>query len=137
MSEPEEKEGPGFRIIDRRGSRGEPPEAPPPPSAPPPPPSAGPRPRGEAELPRIDFPTFVLSLFTSALYQMGLAPTPGSGEPPPEPDLLLARQTIDTLEMLEVKTRGNLDADEAHLLENALYELRMRFVEALKAHPPR
>ena len=47
-------------------------------------------------------------------------------------DVALARQTIDTLEMLEEKTRGNLTADEARLLEDLLYDLRMRFVEASK-----
>jgi hypothetical protein len=45
-------------------------------------------------------------------------------------DKVLARQTIDTLELLQEKTRGNLDAEEDHLLESLLYELRMRFVEA-------
>ena len=47
-----------------------------------------------------------------------------------ETKLALARQTIDTLEMLEAKTRGNLDSEEAKLLESLLYELRMRYVEA-------
>ncbi len=142
MAGPEEneKEGRGFKVIDRRG-RGETeaparaagagpepraaqagPARPEPPAAP----SGRPRP---SELPKIDFATFVLSLFTSALYQMGLAPDPASGEKVPEPNLLLARQTIDTLELLETKTRGNLDPEEASLLENALFELRMRFVE--------
>ena len=45
-------------------------------------------------------------------------------------NLPLARQTIDTLEMLEEKTRGNLDEQEAKLLESVLYELRMDFVRA-------
>ena len=46
-----------------------------------------------------------------------------------EPDALLARQTIDTLEMLRDKTRGNLDAEEEKLFDSLIYELRMRFVE--------
>ena len=46
--------------------------------------------------------------------------------------LLLARQTIDTLEMLHEKTRGNLDAEESKLFEGLLYELRMHFVEKVK-----
>ena len=81
-----------------------------------------------ADLPAIDFSTFILSLSTTALYQMGLAPDPTTGNPI-EPDLLLARQTIDTLEMLRDKTRGNLDADEGKLFDSLIYELRMRFVE--------
>jgi hypothetical protein len=84
---------------------------------------------GSKPLPRIDFATLVLSLSTTALYQLGLAPDPASGEQC-EPDLVLARQTIDTLEMLQVKTSGNLDEDEARLIESLLYELRMKFVEA-------
>jgi hypothetical protein len=142
----EEKEERGFKVIDRRGGsedaapEPESPKAEPEPPKPEPPkagaepaapaPDAAPPPTGE--LPKIDFATFVLSLFTSALYQMGLAPDPASGEKAGEPNLLLARQTIDTLEMLEAKTRGNLDPDEAGLLENALFELRMRFVELSK-----
>jgi len=80
------------------------------------------------ELPAIDFSTFILSISTTALYQMGLVPDPESGKKS-EPDRLLARQAIDTLEMLHQKTRGNLDAEEAKLFETLLYELRMRFVE--------
>lgn len=81
------------------------------------------------ELPAMDFATFLISLSTSALYHLGLVAEP-EGEPPPEPDLPMARQTIDLLEMLQEKTRGNLSDDEAQLLESMLYELRMQFVEA-------
>ena len=55
-----------------------------------------------------------------------------SGERVAEPNLALARQTIDTLAMLETKTQGNLEQEEARLLEGLLYELRMRFVEVGK-----
>ena len=85
-------------------------------------------PRESPDLPSIDFSTLLLSLSTTALYQMGLAPDPSTGHTH-EPDALLARQTIDTLEMLRKKTRGNLDADEEKLFDSLLYELRMRFVE--------
>ena len=51
---------------------------------------------------------------------------------PVEPNLPVARQTIDTLEMLTEKTRGNLTDTESKLLESILYELHMRFVEASK-----
>ena len=97
-----------------------------------PPKGEGSQPRsGGAELPQIDFSTFVLSLSTSALYHLGLVPDPETGKAA-APNLVLARQTIDTLEVLHVKTRGNLDAQEAHLLESLLYELRLRFVGAPK-----
>jgi hypothetical protein len=79
------------------------------------------------ELPSIDFSTFVLSLSTSALYQMGLVNGP-DGAPVSEPDLIMARQTIDTLKMLHRKTQGNLDEVEIKLLDNLLYELHTRFV---------
>lgn len=137
----------GFTVVDRRHSSGgsdapapEPgtpgagaPEAPPPgaegapperPAAPP----GGPG-RGPGVPPSLDFSTFVMSLGTSALYQMGLVAAEEGGAPP-EPNLPMARQTIDILAMLQEKTRGNLDAEESHLLESLLYELRMRFVES-------
>lgn len=82
-------------------------------------------------LPKIDFSTFVLSLSTSAFFHLGLMPDPETGQGA-APNLVLARQTIDTLEILQLKTRGNLDADESHLLESLLFELRMRFVDASK-----
>ncbi len=81
----------------------------------------------------IDFSTFVLSLGTSALYQLGEIGDSESGtEGPVEPNLPVARQTIDTLEMLTEKTRGNLTDAESKLLESILYELHMRYVEASK-----
>jgi len=86
---------------------------------------------GETPLPDIDFSTFVLSLSTTALVRMGLASDPESGQML-EPDRATAQQTIDTLEMLREKTRGNLDPDETKLLDHLLYELRMHFVECWK-----
>ena len=83
----------------------------------------------EGTLPAIDFSTFILSLSTSALFHLGLIPDTQSGKPG-ERNLPLARQTIDILEILEAKTRGNLDAEEARLRESLLFEIRMRFVEA-------
>ena len=80
-------------------------------------------------LPRIDFSTFVLSLATSALVDLGIAEDPSGGEKA-EPNLVLARQTIDTIEMLEEKTRGNLSEEEAKLVQSVLYELRMGYVKA-------
>ncbi len=86
--------------------------------------------RSAGGLPKIDFATFVLSLGTSALYHIGVAPDPSTGESNPDPSPALARQTVDTLEMLELKTRGNLDPEEAKLLEGLLYEIRIRIVQA-------
>jgi hypothetical protein len=83
---------------------------------------------GAARMPKIDFSTFVISLGTSALYHMGFVNDPEAGAPP-EKNVPLARQTIDTLEMLAAKTRGNLDEEEDKLLASLLYELRMRCVE--------
>jgi hypothetical protein len=82
-------------------------------------------------IPKIDFSTFVISLGTSAMYHMGRLNEPEQGEPA-EPNLVLAQQTIDTLEMLSEKTQGNLGAQEAKLIESLLYELRMQFVECEK-----
>ncbi len=134
----ERKEERGFVVIDRRGRAEESPSG-----------ARAPEPGAEArgepvaepgdaaqaraaagsgqELPRIDFSTFVLSVSTSALYHLGLVPDPETNQPGPV-NKVLARQTIDTLELLQEKTRGNLDAEEERLLQSLLYELRMRFV---------
>ncbi len=81
-----------------------------------------------SELPKIDFSTFLLSLSTSVLYQLGLVADPLTGQKA-DPDKMLARQTIDTIELLREKTRGNLEEDEEKLFDSLLYELHMRFVE--------
>ena len=120
----------GFTVIDRRASGGA--ETRDVPSAASPAPRAEPLQDAAQPLPAVDFAGFVLSLATSALYHMGFVGDPEHDQPAPEPDLPLARQTIDTLEMLREKTRGNLDHAEQELVESLLYELRMRFVEAGK-----
>ncbi|MFK7895047.1 MAG: DUF1844 domain-containing protein [Myxococcota bacterium] len=84
--------------------------------------------KGAPALPKVDFSTFALSLGTTALYQLGVLPDSETGETAPA-DPLVAQQTIDTLEMLRDKTRGNLDDEEKKLIDSLLYELRMRFVE--------
>lgn len=85
---------------------------------------------GEGPLPGVDFPTFLLSLGHSALVHLGLAPSPGGG--PPKVNLPLARQTIDLIALLEVKTRGNLSGEEERMLEQLLYDLRLQCVEVSK-----
>jgi hypothetical protein len=128
------KDGDGFRVIDRRGqpeeSEAEPRETTARKEAPGGAPEAGPGATQDPDaLPAMDFSTLVLSLSTSALYHLGLVEDPETHKTIP-PELSLARQTIDTLEILQEKTRGNLDEDERRLLESLLYELRMRFVDA-------
>jgi hypothetical protein len=81
----------------------------------------------EAEPPEINFATFVLSLSTQALAHLGEIPDPIDRSRRVE--LEAARQIIDIIGMLREKTRGNLDEAENALLENALYDLRMRYVD--------
>lgn len=75
----------------------------------------------------IDFSTFMLSLFTTAEYQLGEIANPYTGEK--EQDLNLARETIDIMAMLEKKTEGNLSAEEKKLVDNLLYNLRMKYLQ--------
>jgi hypothetical protein len=82
----------------------------------------------DAKTGNIDFYTFVLSLGSSAFVHLGDAPHPETGKPL-EPDLLVAKQTIDILAMLGEKTKGNLTAEEEKFLETLLTDLRIRFVQ--------
>jgi hypothetical protein len=79
----------------------------------------------------ISFAAFVLSLAHTAAVHFGDIPDPVSGERA-DTNLPAAQQMIDILALLEEKTRGNLTAEERQLLEQILYELRLRFVEANK-----
>jgi hypothetical protein len=79
----------------------------------------------------ITFLAFVLSLAHTAAVHFGDVPDPVSGAKS-EANLAAARQMIDILSLLDEKTRGNLSAEERQLLEQVLYELRLRFVEAEK-----
>jgi hypothetical protein len=83
-----------------------------------------------SELPTLDFSTFVLGIIGTAYVHLGDAPNP-DGEP--EKSLDLARQDIDLLGLLQDKTKGNLNGEEERLLDQALYDLRMRFVEVSRA----
>lgn len=85
---------------------------------------------GEDSLPAIDFATFVLSLSHSALVHLGDAPDPSGGVP--KPDVNMAKQTIDLLLVLQEKTTGNLTGEEERLLDQVLYDLRMRYVEVVR-----
>ncbi|MHB8655421.1 MAG: DUF1844 domain-containing protein [Terriglobia bacterium] len=76
------------------------------------------------------FGMLVSYLSTTAMFQLGMLPGP-AGERIPV-DLVNAHMTIDLLEVLQEKTQGNLTPDEAKMLEDVLYELRMTFVEIQK-----
>jgi len=82
---------------------------------------------GAASLPTLNFATFIFSLNSSALVQLGMMEDPMTGEK--TKNLPLAKQTIDIISMLDEKTRGNLDADEAAMLKNILYDLRILYVK--------
>lgn len=86
----------------------------------------------EPELAPFDFNLLVLSLNASALMHLG--EDPAQSEPAGMVDLGLARQTIDMLAVLELKTRGNLTGEEERLLHDVLFDLRMRF--ARKSQKP-
>lgn len=75
----------------------------------------------------MDFSTFVISLGTNALVQLGVRE--GEDGQKQAPDLALAQQSIDILSMLEDKTAGNLTEHEAKLLRQVLYQARMAFVD--------
>ena len=72
---------------------------------------------------------FVLSLASTAAIHFGDIPDPITGERA-EANLDGAAQMIEILALLDQKTRGNLTAEERQILEQVLYELRLRFVEA-------
>jgi hypothetical protein len=76
----------------------------------------------------LTFAGFVLSLATTAAIHFGDLPDPATGEK--SSNLEGAQQMIDILALLDEKTRGNLTAEERQVLEQVLYELRMRFIEA-------
>jgi hypothetical protein len=86
--------------------------------------------RSADALPEINFSTFIISLSTQALMHLGEIADPVSGRA--ETDLAGAKQMIDILSLLQQKTRGNLDAGEQQLVEEILYDLRMRYVDAVK-----
>jgi hypothetical protein len=96
-------------------------------------PAESPRETSTAEprdLPEIDFSTFIFSLGTSALFHFGDFPDPATQNV--EKNLPAAKQTIDILSMLREKTRGNLASEEEQLLDNFLFELRMRYVKEME-----
>ena len=75
----------------------------------------------------MQFYQLILSLQAGAMQQMGKIASPISGQI--ERNLNMARATIDILEMIDRKTKGNLNTDEKQLLDHILYELRLNFVD--------
>jgi len=87
---------------------------------------ATPPPGGEGDSP-LTFQDLVLSLSTTAMLQLGFLANPQSGKA--EQDLAGAKQTIDTLQILNDKTMGNLREEESILLESSLFDLKMMFLK--------
>jgi hypothetical protein len=75
----------------------------------------------------VSFSTFVLGLASTALIHLGEAPNPETGGP--AVNLVLARQTLDLIELLRQKTKGNLTAEEEQLFASLLTDLRLRYVQ--------
>ena len=84
----------------------------------------------DAPLAEITFTNFILSVSTSALIQLGVIQDPATKQLAKY--LPLAKQTIDLIGMLKEKTKGNLNPEEENLIENVLYDLRIRYVKALE-----
>jgi hypothetical protein len=85
---------------------------------------------GRCVMPEVTFMAFIMSMNTSALFHLGAIADPETGEK--LIDFSLARHAIDTLVVLQEKTRGNLDSDESEMLKNVLYDVKMRFVKTVK-----
>lgn len=136
MASEEEKpaEGKGFTVQDRRRfspETGAPRDNVPEEATGPAQPDAAAAPNAERDaLPEINFSAFVISLSTQALMHLGEIADPVSGKV--ETDVPVAKQMIDIVAMLKDKTRGNLNASEDRLMEDILFDLRMKYVEAVK-----
>ena len=86
--------------------------------------------KGKPRIPEASFSLFMSSLVTQALISLGEVENPFSKKN--EPNLDQAKFTIDTLEIIREKTKGNLTESEAKLLDTALYDLRMGYIEKSK-----
>lgn len=85
------------------------------------------RANGGEEETQIDFSSFVMSLATQALMQLGAVEVPEGVDMPV--DKAAARQTIDLIALLKEKTKGNLDSAESRLIEEILHTLRLSFLQ--------
>lgn len=86
-----------------------------------------------SQSPTITFVGFIYSLVHTTAVHLGDVPDPVTGAAT-EPRLDSAFQMIEILGLLEEKTRGNLSVEERQMLEQVLYELRVRYLEVQKAH---
>jgi hypothetical protein len=82
------------------------------------------------ELPAADFDFLIYSLRLQAEMNLGILPFGAPADEQRAPDFDLDRHNIDLLAMLQLKTKGNLTAEEQWDLDNSVTELRFRFVEA-------
>ncbi|MEW6428396.1 MAG: DUF1844 domain-containing protein [Thermodesulfobacteriota bacterium] len=85
---------------------------------------------GKCVLPEVTFTAFLMSLNSAALFHLGELADPETGRK--ETDLSLAKHSIDTISMLQDKTKGNLSAEEKGLLEDVLFDLKLRYVKLKK-----
>jgi hypothetical protein len=81
-------------------------------------------------LPEMTFGRLIESFYMTALLQLGAIRQEGE---PPAVDIMGARQTIDSINVLQEKTKGNLSDQEQTLLQNVLFELRMAWIEVTNA----
>ena len=131
----EDKKGSGFVVKDKRlfaeSGEAKPPEEQTAPTAeehkPVPPEEAQSVKEKEPDYPPINFTNFVLSLSTSALFHFGDFPDSEGGKT--QKNLPAAKQTIDILDMLNEKAKGNLNENETNLIQGVLYELKLRYVK--------
>lgn len=84
----------------------------------------------ETPLPEINFASFILSLHTSVLFHFGDFKDPATDKT--ARNLPAAKQTIDLISILQEKTKGNLEEYEKNLIDEVLFELRMRYVKESK-----
>ena len=95
---------------------------------------------GDAAVGAMNFDRLVQSIYMTAAMQMGAGTGPNEQ---PRIDILGARQSIDMLGVLDEKTKGNLSDEEKRLLQSALFDLRMSFLQITNAiansaqRPPR
>lgn len=90
--------------------------------------------RGDGAAQPITFSSFIIGLATQALMFLGAVPDPRGGEVERNP--MEAAAIIGVIEMLAAKTQGNLGEDEAKLVEEVLYELRMRYIGETRRSAP-
>ncbi len=85
---------------------------------------------GVQPLPELDFSTFILSLSSSVLINLGLLENPVTQKS--EKDLAVAKQTIDLIVLLRDKTNGNLTESESKLIEDLLTELQLQYCKSIE-----